>query len=57
MGNNSTAANPASLRNFQMQKYVNQGLSQQQVIKIKEAFDAFHPVDGQIKTDKLKAST
>ena len=35
MGNNSTSTNPSALRNFPIQKYVNQGMSQQQVIKIK----------------------
>jgi hypothetical protein len=47
MGNeNSDAATAASLRNFPMQKYLNQGLNQQQILKIKEAFDAYHPVNG-----------
>ena len=40
-----------------MQKYLNQGLNQQEVIKVKEAFDAFGPVDGRINASKLKLST
>lgn len=36
MGNeNSDASTAASLRNFPMQKYLNQGLNQQQILKIK----------------------
>ena len=50
MGNNGSAAHPSTMKNFQMQKYINQGMSQQEVIKIKEAFDAFEPVDGKIRT-------
>lgn len=47
MGNeNSDAATAAGLRNFPMQKYINQGLTQQQILKIKEAFNAYHPVNG-----------
>ena len=41
MGNNPSAANSPNMKNFPMQKYINQGMSQQEVIKIKEAFDAF----------------
>ena len=40
-----------------MQKYLNQGLRQQEIIKIKEAFDAFQPVNGRIETEKLRKST
>lgn len=29
-----------------MQKYVNQGISQQDILKIKEAFDSYKPVNG-----------
>lgn len=47
MGNESSHSAPAAnLRDFPMQKYLNQGLSQQQILKIKEAFDAYHPVNG-----------
>jgi|688.fasta_scaffold607065_2 hypothetical protein len=47
MGNdNSQAATASSLKDFPMQRYLNQGLTQQQILKIKEAFDAYHPVDG-----------
>lgn len=34
------------MKNFQMQKYLNQGLSQPQIIKIKEAFDSYQPING-----------
>lgn len=36
MGNeNSSSAPTANLRDFPMQKYMNQGLTQQQILKIK----------------------
>lgn len=34
------------MKNFQIQKYLNQGLNQQQIIKIKEAFDSYQPENG-----------
>ena len=40
-----------------MQKYLNQGLRQPEIIKIKEAFDAFDPVDGTIDAERLRKST
>ena len=57
MGNDSSQANPESLKNFQMQKYLNQGMRQQEIVKIKEAFDAYQPVNGRINADKLRKST
>lgn len=38
--------NSENMKNFQIQKYLNQGLSQPQIIQIKEAFDSYQPVDG-----------
>jgi len=47
MGNNSSQqSSSVDLRNFPMQKYINQGLKQQEIIKIKEAFDSYHPING-----------
>lgn len=47
MGNSeNSTANAESMKNFPMQKYLNQGLNQQQIIKIKEAFDSYQPVNG-----------
>ena len=48
MGNESATSNPESLKDFPMQKYLNQGLRQAEIIKIKEAFDAYQPVNGRI---------
>ena len=39
MGNSSGNANRERYKDFQMQKYMNQGLNQNQIIQIKEAFD------------------
>lgn len=58
MGNeNSNHAKAADLKNFPMQKYLNQGLKQQEIIKIKEAFDSYEPVNGQIQVSKLFEAT
>ena len=38
-----------------MQKYMGQGMNQQQVLKIREAFDSFNPVDGYIDVTNYKA--
>lgn len=40
-----------------MQKYMNQGLNQNQIIQIKEAFDYCEPENGRIKLNKLKIAT
>ena len=45
------------MKNFQIQKYLNQGLNQQQIIKIKEAFDSYQPVNGEIDVSKLRTCT
>ena len=43
MGNSNGAANNNRFKDFQMQKYMNQGLNQNQIIQIKEAFDYCEP--------------
>lgn len=57
MGNSSGNASKAKYKDFQMQKYMNQGLNQNQIIQIKEAFDYCEPEDGRIKLNKLKIAT
>lgn len=57
MGNDNSQHVGADLMNFPMQKYINKGLSQQQIIKIKEAFDSYGPVDGKISVSKLFQTT
>ena len=39
MGNSETTANNARYKDFPMQKYMNQGLNQNQIIQIREAFE------------------
>lgn len=56
MGNNAhTAGNTYS--NFQMQKYLNQGLTQAQIMQVREAFESYHPVDGKIDLASLRICT
>ena len=57
MGNSGGNANRARFKDFQMQKYMNQGLNQNQIIQIKEAFDYCEPENGRIKLNKLKIAT
>lgn len=40
--------------NFKMQNYLNRGLQQTEILKVKEAFDAFAPVNGYIDADKFR---
>jgi hypothetical protein len=40
-----------------MQKYMNQGLNQHQILQIREAFETYDPVDGFITLEKLKSCT
>lgn len=40
-----------------MQKYLNQGLNQNQIIQIKYAFDSYEPENGLIDLNKLKSAT
>lgn len=57
MGNEHQASRPVDLKNFPMQKYLNQGLKQQEIIKIKEAFDSYQPINGEIQVSKLFQAT
>ncbi len=58
MGNDNTQAlASADLRNFPMHKYIGDGMNQQDIIKVKEAFDSYRPVDGRIRVSKLFEST
>jgi len=41
MGNSENRARQANLRDFPMQKYLGQGLNQNQILQIKEAFDSY----------------
>jgi hypothetical protein len=43
MGNSETNSTFTLPRDFQMQKYLNQGLNQNQILQIKEAFDSYEP--------------
>lgn len=56
MGNSENYSNKANLRDFPMQKYLNQGLNQNQILQIKEAFDSYEPSNGEIDLSKLKAT-
>lgn len=58
MGNTSSQElKSVDLRDFPMQKYLNQGLKQQEIIKIKQAFDSYCPINGEIQVSKLFEST
>lgn len=57
MGNSEGSHNEARFKDFQMQKYMNRGLNQNQIIQIKEAFDYCEPEDGRIKLKKLRVAT
>jgi hypothetical protein len=39
MGNSEGRHHEARFKDFQMQKYMNRGLNQNQILQIKEAFD------------------
>jgi hypothetical protein len=41
MGNSENYSNKANLRDFPMQKYLGQGLNQNQILQIKEAFNSY----------------
>jgi hypothetical protein len=43
MGNSETSSNFTVPKDFQMQKYLNQGLNQNQIVQIKQAFDSYEP--------------
>lgn len=57
MGNSEASNNQAKFKDFQMQKYMNQGLNQNQIIQIKEAFEYCEPENGRIQLSKLKIAT
>lgn len=50
----SESQSPTVDPNFQMQKYLNQGLNQKQVIMIRTAFESYQPEDGYINLDKYR---
>jgi hypothetical protein len=41
MGNSEATARTQNLKDFHMQKYLNQGLNQNQILQVKEAFDSY----------------
>jgi hypothetical protein len=41
MGSSELPSIAASNKDFHMQKYMNQGLNQSQILQIKEAFDSY----------------
>lgn len=58
MGNsNDTTQRRTNFKDFNMQKYLNQGLNQQQILQIREAFQTYDPVNGEISLEKLKLCT
>jgi len=57
MGNSENYSNKANLRDFPMQKYMGQGLNQNQILQIKEAFDSYEPENGQIDLNKIRTAT
>jgi hypothetical protein len=49
MGNsNDGSVKRTNYKDFNMQKYMNQGLNQPQILQIREAFETYQPVDGVI---------
>lgn len=49
MGNtNDGSQRQINFKDFSMQKYLNQGLNQQQILQIREAFETYEPVNGEI---------
>jgi len=57
MGNSEGKSHEARFKDFHMQKYMNRGLNQNQIIQIKEAFDYCEPENGRIKLNKLRIAT
>lgn len=57
MGNSESNSEQPKFKNFQMQKYMNQGLNQNQIIQIREAFEYCEPENGRIQLSKLKIAT
>ena len=49
MGNtNDSSQRSNNFKDFNMQKYLNQGLNQHQILQIREAFETYEPVNGEI---------
>jgi len=46
MGNTESQNRRTNFKDFNMQKYLNQGLNQNQILQIKEAFETYGPVNG-----------
>ena len=57
MGNSAGSSDKAYLQHFQMQKYLNQGLNQKQILQIREAFESYEPENGEISIDKMRFAT
>lgn len=51
---NSESQEPTLDPNFQMHKYLNQGLNQKQILMIRAAFESYEPQNGQIVVQKYK---
>ena len=54
MGNSNSPSTPLADSSFPMQRYLNRGLSQNDILKVKEAFDSFDPHNGYIEVLKVK---
>lgn len=54
MGNSETNATRTVPHDFPMQKYLNQGMNQNQILEVKEAFDSYEPENGLIDLNKLR---
>lgn len=50
MGNSEAGPYTTVPRGFPIQKYLNQGLNQGQILQIKYAFDSYEPENGNINT-------
>lgn len=57
MGNETQASNRTYDPDFKMQNYINKGLPPSEILKVKEAFDAFNPVNGYIDADRFRETT
>ena len=40
-----------------MQNYINKGMPQAEILKIKDAFDSFQPVNGYIDAERVRETT
>ena len=54
MGNSEEGPYRTIPRDFPIQKYLNQGLNQNQILQIKYAFDCYEPDNGFIDVNKLR---